>query len=77
MKIPVPKCDPEFDSACSGKQHLPYERIAYDKQTGQSPNIPRRQVGNKGSEYETYVLISHINACRCNEIKQCVLKLKL
>ena len=45
VKIPVPKCDPDFDLACTGKQHLPYERIAYDKDTGQSPNMPRRQVG--------------------------------
>ena len=44
LKIPVPKCDPDFDTACTGKQHLPYERVAYDKDTGQSPNMPRRQV---------------------------------
>lgn len=50
LKIPVPKCDPDFDTACTGKQHLPYERVAYDKDTGQSPNMPRRQV-NKATSF--------------------------
>ena len=44
LKIPVPKCDEDFDAHCTGDQHLPYERIAYDKNTGQSPNVPRKQV---------------------------------
>ncbi|XP_053408593.1 dual oxidase-like isoform X3 [Mercenaria mercenaria] len=50
LSIPVPKCDPEFDTACTGTQHLPYERISYDKRTGQSPNVPRKQV-NKATSY--------------------------
>ncbi|XP_052805242.1 dual oxidase-like isoform X3 [Mya arenaria] len=50
LTIPVPACDPEFDPSCSGSKHLPYERIAYDKRTGQSPNVPRKQV-NKATSY--------------------------
>ncbi|KAL4228920.1 NAD(P)H oxidase [Mactra antiquata] len=50
MAIPVPKCDVDFDGSCSGQQFLPYERIVYDKTTGQSPNVPRKQV-NKATSY--------------------------
>ncbi|XP_052252760.1 dual oxidase 1-like isoform X3 [Dreissena polymorpha] len=50
LSIPVPKCDPEFDPQCAGNKALPYERVAYDKQTGQSPNVPRKQV-NKATSY--------------------------
>lgn len=44
LKIPVPRCDTDFDPGCSGTKHMPYQRITYDKETGQSPNSPRRQV---------------------------------
>lgn len=50
LKIPVPECDIEFDKDCKGDKHLPYERVVYDKRTGQSPNIPRKQV-NKATSY--------------------------
>lgn len=44
LDIPIPRCDPDFDTQCSGKKNMPYERIKYDKLTGQSPNAPRKQV---------------------------------
>jgi hypothetical protein len=44
LDVPVPMCDPDFDPGCHGDETMPYERAAYDKQTGQSPNNPRRQV---------------------------------
>ena len=44
IEILVPKGDPDFDVHAQGDQIIPYERIAYDKSTGQSPNNPRRQV---------------------------------
>ena len=44
LEIPVPKCDPDFDVHCSGTKKMPYERIKYNKHTGQSPNTPRQQV---------------------------------
>ena len=62
VKIPVPKCDPDFDTACTGKQHLPYERIAYDKNSGQSPNMPRRQVCCFSISY-SYIYPELVNIC--------------
>ena len=44
LDIPVPKCDEDFDEECTGTKKMPYERIKYDKLTGQSPNTPRQQV---------------------------------
>ena len=65
IKIPVPACDPEFDQACTGTKHLPYERIAYDKNTGQSPNMPRKQVKRILMIFYNY--IEHI----CNTFSLC------
>ena len=42
--IQVPKCDKDFDPECTGNVNIPFERSSYDKNTGQSPNSPRRQV---------------------------------
>ncbi|KAH9505499.1 hypothetical protein Btru_057458 [Bulinus truncatus] len=44
LKTPVPRGDPDFDPEEEGDETLPYERAAYDKNTGQSPNNPRRQL---------------------------------
>ncbi|KAL3836846.1 hypothetical protein ACJMK2_022259 [Sinanodonta woodiana] len=49
IKIVVPKCDKEFDPECSGDKYLPYERVVYDKNTGQSPNAPRKQLNTATS----------------------------
>ena len=46
LETPVPRCDPDFDAACTGLGVMPYERAAYMKSTGQSPNNPRRQACN-------------------------------
>uniref|UniRef100_A0A2C9KDP5 NAD(P)H oxidase (H2O2-forming) n=1 Tax=Biomphalaria glabrata TaxID=6526 RepID=A0A2C9KDP5_BIOGL len=43
LNTPVPRGDPDFDPEAEGDEYLPYERSAYDKNTGQSPNNPRRQ----------------------------------
>ncbi|XP_050407076.1 dual oxidase 2 [Patella vulgata] len=50
INTPVPRCDPDFDPNCRGDQVMPYERVAYDKKTGQSPNNPRKQI-NKASSF--------------------------
>lgn len=50
ISVSVPKCDEAFDSACTGSGVMPYERINYDKRTGQSPNNPRKQI-NAASSY--------------------------
>lgn len=44
MEVPVPRMDTDFDKEGRGERYMPYERRAYDKNTGQSPNNPRRQV---------------------------------
>ncbi|XP_041652010.1 dual oxidase 1 [Cheilinus undulatus] len=44
MNIPVPKGDPIFDPASRGKVLLPFQRGSWDKESGQSPGNPRRQV---------------------------------
>ncbi|CAG2200081.1 DUOX [Mytilus edulis] len=49
LEIPVPRCDPDFDAQCTGTRKMPYERIKYDKHTGQSPNTPRQQVNSATS----------------------------
>ncbi|GFN94573.1 dual oxidase [Plakobranchus ocellatus] len=46
----VPRGDPDFDPEAHGNRHMPYERAAYDKSSGNSPNNPRRQI-NKASSY--------------------------
>ena len=44
MNIPVPKGDPVFDPAATGKVLLPFQRGPWDKDSGQSPSNPRTQV---------------------------------
>lgn len=44
MNIPVPKGDPVFDPAATGKVLLPFQRGPSDKHSGQSPSNPRIQV---------------------------------
>uniref|UniRef100_A0A671VYG6 NAD(P)H oxidase (H2O2-forming) n=1 Tax=Sparus aurata TaxID=8175 RepID=A0A671VYG6_SPAAU len=44
MNIPVPKGDPVFDPAATGKVLLPFHRGVWDKESGQSPSNPRTQV---------------------------------
>lgn len=51
LDIPIPKCDPDFDIQCSGTKNMPYERIKYDKHTGQSPNAPRKQVRSTANTF--------------------------
>ena len=56
LAIPVPTCDAGFDPECTGDKYLPYERIAYDKRTGQSPNSPRKQVCSQEVNNGAYFL---------------------
>uniref|UniRef100_A0A3Q4BDG5 NAD(P)H oxidase (H2O2-forming) n=1 Tax=Mola mola TaxID=94237 RepID=A0A3Q4BDG5_MOLML len=44
MNIPVPKGDPVFDPAATGKVLLPFQRGPSDKHSSQSPSNPRIQV---------------------------------
>lgn len=44
-RIPVDKCDHMYDPDCQGTKSMPFLRAAYDRDTGQSPNSPREQVG--------------------------------
>ncbi|KAK7492719.1 hypothetical protein BaRGS_00016024, partial [Batillaria attramentaria] len=50
LEVDVPAGDAYFDPDSRGDRRMPYERRAYDKNTGQSPNNPRRQL-NKASSY--------------------------
>ncbi|XP_076455954.1 dual oxidase 2-like [Babylonia areolata] len=50
LHVSVPSGDPDFDPDFRGDRTMPYQRVAYDKSTGQSPNNPRRQL-NKASSY--------------------------
>ncbi|PVD36104.1 hypothetical protein C0Q70_03077 [Pomacea canaliculata] len=50
LEVSVPRHDPDFDPDGRGDRKMPYERRAYDRRTGQSPNSPRRQL-NKASSY--------------------------
>ncbi|OWF46058.1 Dual oxidase [Mizuhopecten yessoensis] len=50
LSIPVPRCDPDYDPQCSGTMSMPYERAAYDKNSGQTPNSPRQQL-NAATSY--------------------------
>ncbi|XP_034541530.1 dual oxidase 1 [Notolabrus celidotus] len=44
MNIPVPKGDPVFDPTATGEVLLPFQRMMWEKESGQSPGNPRRQV---------------------------------
>ncbi|XP_062245894.1 dual oxidase 1 [Platichthys flesus] len=44
MNIPIPKGDPVFDPAATGKVLLPFQRGLWDRESGQSPSNPRTQV---------------------------------
>lgn len=44
-RIEIEKCDEMYDGQCQGNKYIPFHRAAYDKETGQSPNNPRQQVG--------------------------------
>ena len=44
-RIPIEKCDEMYDPDCKGDAFMPFHRAIYDKNTGQSPNSPREQVG--------------------------------
>lgn len=44
LKIDVEKCDETFDPECAGDKYIPFHRAAYDRETGQSPNMPREQI---------------------------------
>ncbi|XP_012943057.2 dual oxidase [Aplysia californica] len=50
LETRVPAGDPDFDPEETGEKTMPYERLAYDTSSGQSPNNPRRQV-NRASSY--------------------------
>lgn len=44
-RIEIEKCDEMYDRECRGDKYIPFHRAAYDRDTGQSPNAPREQVG--------------------------------
>ncbi|XP_014788035.1 dual oxidase isoform X1 [Octopus bimaculoides] len=44
LNVKVPRCDEDFDDKCSGRHFIPYERVDYDRQSGVSPNNPRKQI---------------------------------
>ncbi|XP_067686198.1 dual oxidase 2-like [Haliotis asinina] len=50
IEIPIPRGDPDFDPESKGDKSMPYERIAYARNSGHSPNNPRKQI-NKASSY--------------------------
>ncbi|XP_068000299.1 dual oxidase 2 isoform X2 [Melanerpes formicivorus] len=43
LNIPIPAGDPVFDPAGTGEVVLPFQRISWAPETGQSPNSPRQQ----------------------------------
>ena len=43
-KIPISRCDDNYDRECKGESTMPFYRAQYDTRTGQSPNMPREQV---------------------------------
>ena len=43
-KIPISRCDDNYDKECKGESTMPFYRAQYDTRTGQSPNMPREQV---------------------------------
>lgn len=56
LEVSVPMGDPDFDPEGRGDRSMPYERAAYDKRTGQSPNNPRSQVNQVTSYIDGSVL---------------------
>jgi dual oxidase len=44
-RIEIEKCDEMYDKDCRGDRYIPFHRALYDRNTGQSPNAPREQVG--------------------------------
>lgn len=46
-RIEVERCDEMYDKDCRGDRYIPFHRALYDRNTGQSPNVPREQVNNK------------------------------
>lgn len=49
-KIEIEQCDEMFDKECKGDRYIPFKRAGYDRNTGQSPNNPREQVGPVAGE---------------------------
>lgn len=45
LNIYIPSGDPVFDPAGTGHVVLPFQRMRWAAETGQSPNNPREQVG--------------------------------
>lgn len=43
-RIEVERCDEMYDKDCRGDRYIPFHRALYDRNTGQSPNVPREQV---------------------------------
>lgn len=43
-RIEIEKCDEMYDRECRGDKYIPFQRAAYDRETGQSPNAPREQI---------------------------------
>lgn len=46
LNIHIPPGDHVFDPAATGEVVLPFQRIQWAMETGQSPNSPREQVGS-------------------------------
>ncbi|KAK7092277.1 hypothetical protein V1264_008051 [Littorina saxatilis] len=69
MEVPVPRMDTDFDKEGRGERYMPYERRAYDKNTGQSPNNPRRQL-NKASSYIDGSFVYGNSAVRTSYLQQ-------
>ena len=44
VKVPVPKNDSQFEVAGVTGDYMPFVRSAYNRDTGLSPNNPRRPV---------------------------------
>jgi len=42
-KIPISRCDDNYDKECKGESTMPFYRAQYDRSTGKSPNMPREQ----------------------------------
>ena len=57
-RIPIEKCDEMYDPDCKGDAFMPFHRAIYDKNTGQSPNSPREQVG--GTVFIYIILFTYI-----------------
>uniref|UniRef100_A0ABM5EXE9 NAD(P)H oxidase (H2O2-forming) n=1 Tax=Pogona vitticeps TaxID=103695 RepID=A0ABM5EXE9_9SAUR len=44
LNVAIPQGDPVFDPSGSGEVVLPFQRMQWSPETGQSPNIPREQI---------------------------------